>query len=148
MENNDTTTKELLTDIEQLARKCRIAYSQETTENLEKQNRNDKDYSLLKCEWQAAEASRAYYKNEVVIRDETISKQRDTISRQRRAIRRLRRLLKSKDRLLASQKSLYEEMLNEKEKADNGKDVEKWFEEMLIRTIRNLESANTAAPQP
>ena len=76
-------------------------------------------------------------------------KLRDRIRRQRRAIRRLKRLLKSKDRLLASQKSFYEEMLNEKDKATkaDGKDIEKWFGEMLIRTIRNLDTA-TAAPQP
>jgi len=76
-------------------------------------------------------------------------KLRDRIRRQRRTIRRLKRLLDSKDRLLASQKSFYEEMLNEKDKVAkaDGKDIEKLFGEMLIRTIRNLDTA-TAAPKP
>ena len=75
--------------------------------------------------------------------------QRDTVRSLRRKIRHLRSLLKTKDRLLASQKSFYEEMLNEKDKVAkaDGKDIEKWFGEMLIRAIRNLDTA-TAAPQP
>ncbi|MCR4561250.1 MAG: hypothetical protein K5685_14350 [Bacteroidales bacterium] len=64
----------------------------------------------------------------------------NTIRLLRRQVRHLKSLLKSKDRLLKSQKSFYEEMLNEvqKKQKKSDQDIEKWFSEMVLKTIKQL----------
>ena len=69
-------------------------------------------------------------------------KQHRTIRRLRREVRHLRSLLKTKDRLIASQKSFYEAMLDDVQKREGtSKDsVDEWFNKMLLRTIKSLET--------
>jgi len=90
MEKEQTLT-DLLTYLEQAVRKCRIVYSKNETERIENEIKSDEDYKRLKCEWQAAEANRAYFKNEVEIRNETIAKQQHSIRLLRREVRHLQR---------------------------------------------------------
>lgn len=102
------TITDLLTDLERSVRRCRIEYSKETTERIEADIASDK--------------------------------KANTIRLLRRQVRRLKSLLKSKDRLLKSQKSFYEEMLNEvqKKQKKSDQDIEKWFSEMVLKTIKQL----------
>lgn len=105
----------LLTDLEQAVRKCRIVYSKNVTERIENEIKSDEDYKRLKCEWQAAEASRAYFKNEVEIRNETIAKQQHTIRLLRRENRRLKRDLKSTKRAMFAMEEFFKIMREENE---------------------------------
>lgn len=105
----------LLTDLEQAVRKCRIVYSKNVTERIENEIKSDEDYKRLKCEWQAAEASRAYFKNEVEIRNETIAKKQHTIRLLRRENRRLKRDLISAKRAMFAMESFFKIMREENE---------------------------------
>ena len=138
MEKEKSLT-DLLTDLEQAVRKCRIVYSKNVTERIENEIKSDEDYKRLKCELQAAEASSAYFKNEVEIRNETIAKQQRTIRLLRREVRHLRSLLKTKDRLLSAQKSFYEEMnrFNESKAKTDEKKIESAVYEYLKRILIN-----------
>ena len=68
--------------------------------------------------------------------------QRDTIRLLRREVRRLKRELKSKDRAMFAQKSFYEAMLDDVQKREgtSKESVEEWFNKMLLRTIKSLET--------
>ena len=138
MEKAQTLT-DLLTDLEQAVRECRILYSKNETERIENEIKSDEDYKSLKCEWQAAEASRAYFKNEVEIRNETIAKQQRTIRLLRRKVRHLRSLLKTKDRLLHAQKTFYEEMnrYSDSRMKEDVKNIESTITECLERVLIN-----------
>jgi len=133
----------LLTDLEQAVRKCRIVYSKNVTERTENEIKSDEDYKRLKCELQATEASRADFKNEVKIRNETIAKQQHTIRLLRREVRRLKREIKSKDRAMFAQEESYKCMLDEcnrREEEAKKKSIEQWFEKMLLETIKSLDN--------
>ena len=105
----------LLADLEQAVRKCRIVYSKNVTERIENEIKSNEDYKRLKCEWQAAEASRAYFKNEVEIRNENIAKQQHTIRLLRRENRRLKRDLKSTKRAMFAMEEFFKIMREENE---------------------------------
>ena len=107
---------DLLTNLEQAVRKCRIVYSKNVTERIENEIKSDEDYKRLKCEWQAAEASCADFKNEVEIRNETIAKQQHTIRLLRRENRRLKRDLKSAKRAMFAMEEFFKIMREENEK--------------------------------
>lgn len=112
---------DLLTNLEQAVRKCRIVYSKNVTERIENEIKSDEDYKRLKSEWQAAEASCADFKNEVEIRNETIAKQQHSIRRLSRQVRHLKSLIKSKDRLIFAQEEFYKCLLDECHKREEGK---------------------------
>jgi len=138
MEKEQTLT-DLLTYLEQAVRKCRIVYSKNETERIENEIKSDEDYKRLKCEWQAAEANRAYFKNEVEIRNETIAKQQHSIRLLRREVRHLRSLLKTKDRLLYARKTFYEEMnrYSDSRMKEDVKKIESTIKECLERVLIN-----------
>ena len=71
---------------------------------------------------------------------ENFHKKNNTIRLLRRQVRRLKSELKSKDRAMFAQKEFYECMLDEvqKKQKKSDQDIEKWFSEMVLKTIKQL----------